>query len=254
AERLSYLASGKRTFAETAVLNIVADLSFILPPQGVDDVSEKGTGRFVLDAGGREPVSGNLETAGQNVRAHQLKVSTQFYGATDLGSIPLIIDEGHEVISESSAELNALLASVRLQRSAALVVSATLTQEFVTYMAGKVVYVGDQSRCVRCPDLTPKHPAPAQNEWRTQMAKYHQDKVRMAGNFAEAVRHWREDANFALIQWEEVLANQQFFGWNRCMQEEDEWLAEYASAELQVAWNDLAPGNLEMIMYLEVHG
>ena len=25
-------------------------------------------------------------------------------------------------------------------------------------------------------------------------------------------------------------------------EEEDEWLAEYASAELQVAWNDLAPG------------
>ena len=62
----------------------------------------------------------------------------EFYASTDLGSLPLIIDEGHEVISESSAELNG-----------SLVVSATLTQDFVTYVGGKVIYVGDRSRCVR---------------------------------------------------------------------------------------------------------
>ena len=51
------------------------------------------------------------------------------------------------MISESSSELNALLASIRVDRLSALVVSAT--HEFVTYVGGTVIYVGDQSRCMR---------------------------------------------------------------------------------------------------------
>ena len=139
-----------------------------------------GTGRFQPDVRGREPVRlsnfdwGSLEaaqealqgfpsekqaveaemmeTSGFSVRGHSLKVSMQLILWTlwtDLGSIPLIVDEGHEVISESSAELNALFASIRSDRLAALVVSATLTQEFVTYVGGKVIYVRDQPRCRR---------------------------------------------------------------------------------------------------------
>ena len=53
------------------------------------------------------------------------------------------------MISESSSELNAILAMVRHERMSALVVSATLTQEFVTYVGGKVIYVGDRSRYTR---------------------------------------------------------------------------------------------------------
>lgn len=74
-----------------------------------------------------------METFATSTKGKYLTVPTQFYGGTDLGSIPLFVDEGHEVISESSAELNALLASIRMERMSALIVSAALTQESVTY-------------------------------------------------------------------------------------------------------------------------
>lgn len=139
---------------------------------------EGGSGRFARDFGGNEPSrlsdfdwdslyqesslalldlpegkisieAETMETSGSSVRANALKISTQFYAGRDMGSLPLVVDEGHEVISESSSELNSILASERTDKLSTLVVSATLTQEFVDYVTGKVIYIGDQSRCVR---------------------------------------------------------------------------------------------------------